>query len=171
MIGNGMNPASPDLHIGSRAGKTRGQNRSARTLIVPDLLSYPEYTRHQPQLGPLSHARDLSPSVNSIPSHDVPTAPSPRPRSPVSRSSPDPTTSGDPPVPSRRKHIESADVLQKRQRNTIAARKYRQKKIDRIDELERALEQTVRERDELRLRLAAQKAETETYRSMMRKDR
>lgn len=74
-------------------------------------------------------------------------------------------------MPSRRKHIESADVLQKRQRNTIAARKYRQKKIDRIDELERALEQTVRERDELRLRLAAQKAETETYRSMMRKDR
>lgn len=63
---------------------------------------------------------------------------------------------------------EDADVVLKRQRNTIAARKYRQKRLDRIKELEDALEGMTRERDDLRLKLARQEAETAALREMMR---
>lgn len=59
------------------------------------------------------------------------------------------------------------DVVLKRQRNTIAARKYRQKRLDRIKELEDALEAMTRERDELRLKLARQEAETAALKEMM----
>lgn len=60
------------------------------------------------------------------------------------------------------------DVVLKRQRNTIAARKYRQKRLDRIQELEDALESVTRERDDLKLRLARQEAETAALKEMMR---
>lgn len=63
---------------------------------------------------------------------------------------------------------EDADTVLKRQRNTIAARKYRQKRLDRIKELEDALEGVTKERDDLRLRLARQEAETAALREMMR---
>ncbi|KAF3765250.1 hypothetical protein M406DRAFT_356895 [Cryphonectria parasitica EP155] len=59
------------------------------------------------------------------------------------------------------------DVVLKRQRNTIAARKYRQKRIDRIKELEDALEDMTKDRDDLRLRLARQEAETAALKEMM----
>ncbi|GKT71488.1 BZIP transcription factor [Colletotrichum tofieldiae] len=61
-----------------------------------------------------------------------------------------------------------ADKILRRQRNTIAARKYRQKKVDRIDELESLLKEMTRERDDLRIRLARQEAETEALKSIMR---
>jgi len=48
---------------------------------------------------------------------------------------------------------------QKRQRNTEAARRYRQRKVDRVTGLEEALALMTEERNELRLKLA--KAETE----------
>ncbi|KAI0533195.1 hypothetical protein GGR58DRAFT_487597 [Xylaria digitata] len=55
----------------------------------------------------------------------------------------------------------------KRQRNNVAARKYRQKRIDRINELESELEEVKQERDDLKLRLARQEAETAALRSML----
>jgi len=63
-----------------------------------------------------------------------------------------------------------ADKVLRRQRNTIAARKYRQKKVDRIDELENLLKEMTRERDDLRIRLARQEAETEALKSIMERD-
>ncbi|KAK1703868.1 uncharacterized protein BDZ83DRAFT_595125, partial [Colletotrichum acutatum] len=62
------------------------------------------------------------------------------------------------------------DKILRRQRNTIAARKYRQKKVDRIDELELLLKDMTRERDDLRIRLARQEAETEALKSVMGKE-
>ena len=56
----------------------------------------------------------------------------------------------------------------KRQRNNMAAKKYRQKKIDRIQELEEDVEKARRERDELKIRLARQEAETEALREMLK---
>ncbi|ORY56959.1 uncharacterized protein BCR38DRAFT_306620, partial [Pseudomassariella vexata] len=56
----------------------------------------------------------------------------------------------------------------KRQRNNVAARKYRQKKIDRISELEDELNDIKKERDELRIRLARQEAETAALKSMFK---
>ncbi|KAI1354373.1 hypothetical protein F5Y01DRAFT_14871 [Xylaria sp. FL0043] len=55
----------------------------------------------------------------------------------------------------------------KRQRNNVAARKYRQKRIDRINELEAELDEVKQERDDLKLRLARQEAETAALRSML----
>lgn len=62
---------------------------------------------------------------------------------------------------------EAPEVLLRRERNTIAARKYRQKKFDRIDELEKLLESALQERDDLKLRLARQEAETEALKRVM----
>lgn len=66
-----------------------------------------------------------------------------------------------------RRAEEDPDAVLKRQRNTIAARKYRQKRLDRIKELEDALEEVTRDRDELRLKLARQEAETAALKEMM----
>ncbi|KAK3695734.1 hypothetical protein B0T22DRAFT_115308 [Podospora appendiculata] len=60
------------------------------------------------------------------------------------------------------------DTLVKRQRNNIAAKKYRQKKVDRIEQLEAELDEVKSERDELRIRLARQEAETGALREMLR---
>ena len=60
------------------------------------------------------------------------------------------------------------DVLVKRQRNNVAAKKYRQKKIDRIQELEEEVDEVRKERDELRIRLARQEAETKALREMLK---
>jgi hypothetical protein len=59
-------------------------------------------------------------------------------------------------------------ILAKRERNNIAAKKYRQKKVDRIKELEDEVEEVRRERDELRIRLARQEAETAVLREVLR---
>lgn len=66
-----------------------------------------------------------------------------------------------------RKHVEP-DVLLKRQRNKVAAQKYRQKKLDRIAELEVEVTDVKRERDELRIQLAKQEAETAALREMLK---
>lgn len=49
----------------------------------------------------------------------------------------------------------------------MAAKKYRQKKIDRIEELENEVESVKKERDELRILLARQEAETKALREML----
>lgn len=62
---------------------------------------------------------------------------------------------------------EDAQVAIKRQRNTLAARKYRQKRVDRIVDLENALEEVKGERDGLKLQLARREAEVEALREML----
>ncbi|KHN97458.1 GAF domain nucleotide-binding protein [Metarhizium album ARSEF 1941] len=62
---------------------------------------------------------------------------------------------------------EEAQVVIKRQRNTMAARKYRQKRLDRISDLESALGQMSSERDELKLQLARREAEVDALREML----
>lgn len=63
---------------------------------------------------------------------------------------------------------DAADLALKRQRNNIAAKKYRQKRIDRITELEEEVDEVKRERDELRIKLARQEAETAALREMLK---
>ncbi|KAK3500494.1 glycosyl hydrolase family 3 N terminal domain-containing protein [Neurospora crassa] len=62
---------------------------------------------------------------------------------------------------------DSEDIMIKRQRNNIAAKKYRQKKIDRIQELEEEVDQIKKEREELRLMLAKRDAEVGMLREML----
>lgn len=70
---------------------------------------------------------------------------------------------------SRKRSSPPADPVTalKRQRNNVAARKYRQKRIDRITELEGELQHVKDDRDDLRIRLARQEAETAALRTML----
>ncbi|CAJ2511880.1 Uu.00g075050.m01.CDS01 [Anthostomella pinea] len=67
----------------------------------------------------------------------------------------------------RRSSPDDPESSLKRQRNNVAARKYRQKRIDRITELESEVQGVKEERDDLRLRLARQEAESAALRSML----
>ncbi|KAE8377636.1 hypothetical protein BDV26DRAFT_263107 [Aspergillus bertholletiae] len=64
---------------------------------------------------------------------------------------------------------ENAMTAIKRQRNTIAARRYRQKGRNRIAELESALRDMEHERNELRLQLARREAEVAALKEMLRR--
>jgi predicted nucleic acid-binding Zn-ribbon protein len=50
----------------------------------------------------------------------------------------------------------------------LAAKRYRQKKIDRIEELENEVKEVKQERDDLRIRLARQEAEVAALREMLK---
>ncbi|KAK4539527.1 hypothetical protein LTR36_010872 [Oleoguttula mirabilis] len=77
-----------------------------------------------------------------------------------------PSSTSDSPDPSPAAPI---DRKRKRERNTEAARRYRQRKVDRTSELEDALAEVKKERDELRLKLARSQAEADVLRSMVGK--
>ncbi|KAI6857290.1 hypothetical protein KC338_g8139 [Hortaea werneckii] len=88
---------------------------------------------------------------------DAPTAPAYVDNSLKKSTSPDSSTT-----------TSATERNRKRQRNTEAARRYRQRKVDRTAELEEALAAVSRERDELRLKLARSEAEAEVLRRMVR---
>lgn len=60
-----------------------------------------------------------------------------------------------------------AALADKRRRNNAAAAKYRQKKLDRISELEEAVAEVSKERDELKLQLARRDEEIRILREML----
>ncbi|KAI7227086.1 hypothetical protein KC330_g8554 [Hortaea werneckii] len=88
---------------------------------------------------------------------DAPTDPSLGDNSPKKSTSPDSSAT-----------TSTTERNRKRQRNTEAARRYRQRKVDRTAELEEALAAVSKERDELRLKLARSEAEAEVLRRMVR---
>ncbi|XDG03105.1 hypothetical protein ABKA04_002720 [Annulohypoxylon sp. FPYF3050] len=100
-----------------------------------------------------------SDTVPSDPSYSPPAMP----KSPEAASS---SSQGQTPRSRRSPPVDPTTAL-KRQRNNVAARKYRQKRIDRINELETELQGVKQERDDLRLRLARQEAEAAALRSML----
>ncbi|KAL2847679.1 hypothetical protein BJX68DRAFT_109376 [Aspergillus pseudodeflectus] len=57
--------------------------------------------------------------------------------------------------------------VSKRQLNTEAARRYRQRKVDRMNQLEEELELIKKERDELRMRVSKLAGETEGLKSLL----
>lgn len=60
------------------------------------------------------------------------------------------------------------EIIDRRHRNNLAAKRYRQKKIDRIQELEEEVKEITRERDDLRIQLARQEAEVAALREMLK---
>ncbi|KAL2157849.1 hypothetical protein VTH06DRAFT_4902 [Thermothelomyces fergusii] len=60
------------------------------------------------------------------------------------------------------------EILDRRYRNNLAAKRYRQKKIDRIEQLEKEVSDLKQERDELRIRLVRQEAEVAALREMLK---
>ncbi len=65
----------------------------------------------------------------------------------------------------------SSSRVEKRKANTLAARRYRQKRLDRVAELESALQETQLERDALKMQLAKLEGETSVLRDLVRSDR
>ncbi|KAL3465066.1 hypothetical protein BJX64DRAFT_253708 [Aspergillus heterothallicus] len=63
---------------------------------------------------------------------------------------------------------ENPSRISKRQLNTMAARRYRQRRLDRMTQLEEELEAVKRERDELRMRVSKLEGETDALRSMLK---
>ncbi|EER29218.1 hypothetical protein D8B26_000504 [Coccidioides posadasii str. Silveira] len=76
---------------------------------------------------------------------------------------------------SRRKkpRLDSSDpadaAADRRRRNTLAARRFRQRQHDRISQLEQALEQVAKERDELKVQVAKWEGEATALRGMLGK--
>jgi hypothetical protein len=69
--------------------------------------------------------------------------------------------------PSNPEPRDSFHRVKKRTLNTLAARRYRQKRVDQMSSLESTLKQTETERDELRLRVARLEAEVEVLRGLV----
>jgi hypothetical protein len=63
---------------------------------------------------------------------------------------------------------EVASRVEKRKQNTLAARRYRQKRVDQMAGLESALKETQSERDDLKVRVARLEGEVETLRQLLR---
>ena len=68
-----------------------------------------------------------------------------------------------------RKGVSSTDdaAADKRRRNTLAARRFRQKQHDRVSQLEQALEQMSKERDDLKMQVARWEGEATALRAML----
>ena len=64
-------------------------------------------------------------------------------------------------------HSGAGERITKRHRNTEAARRYRQRNVDRVTELEQALEAMTKDRDELRLKLARSEAQADVLKGMV----
>ena len=73
------------------------------------------------------------------------------------------------PVPTDSPEDAGETRKRKRERNTEAARRYRQRRQDRLDELEEALAAMTKDRDELRIKLARSEAEAEVLRGLVGK--
>lgn len=58
--------------------------------------------------------------------------------------------------------------VEKRKQNTLAARRYRQKRVDQMKQLEDMLKETERERDALKVRVARLEGETETLKHLLK---
>ncbi|KAF2475649.1 uncharacterized protein BDR25DRAFT_87449, partial [Lindgomyces ingoldianus] len=95
----------------------------------------------------------------------------PSPASPETRNSSSSEGSSSTPKLSTRPRvtqpIDSARV-EKRRQNTLAARRYRQKRVDQMTSLESALKETQSERDALKVRVARLEGEVETLRHLLR---
>lgn len=62
---------------------------------------------------------------------------------------------------------QSEDSTVKRQRNTMAARRYRQRRLDRLAELEQKLAEMTADRDDLKVKLARREAEVGALREVL----
>jgi hypothetical protein len=64
--------------------------------------------------------------------------------------------------------ISNPDIIKlRRQRNSAAARKYRQRRLDRIEELEQELQKTQAERDDLKVQVARWRGKAEALQSLV----
>jgi len=70
-------------------------------------------------------------------------------------------------TPASNTKTSSPSRIEKRKLNTLAARRYRQKRVDQMNGLEAALKETQLERDALKVRVARLEGEAETLRQLL----
>ncbi|PSN69277.1 hypothetical protein BS50DRAFT_338422 [Corynespora cassiicola Philippines] len=84
-----------------------------------------------------------------------------------SSSSPERSSSKLPTTKNNTLSVDSSRV-EKRRANTLAARRYRQKRVDQMTSLESELKEVKSERDDLKVRCARLEGEVETLRQLLR---
>ncbi|TGO72306.1 hypothetical protein BELL_0469g00030 [Botrytis elliptica] len=97
---------------------------------------------------------------------------SPTSSNPKSTSSPTHSSPPSPPSPKTQTPTSSSSTIsrvEKRKLNTLAARRYRQKRVDQMSSLEAALKEVERERDALKVRVAKLEGETDILKSLLSK--
>jgi len=108
--------------------------------FYPDIDQNDQFSHSQPSLQPPPVEIPNTPGMSIVPE---------TPRSSTFDSST---------IPSR---------VEKRKQNTLAARRYRQKRVDQMKQLEDALRETQIERDALKVRVARLEGETETLKQLL----
>lgn len=107
----------------------------------------------------LSEDRTPPDSVSSFDNAFTPPSPPTSKNTPAKKTSPKPTSS-----------TNSKDSkVAKRTLNTLAARRYRQRRVDQVNDLETALKETQSERDELKVRVARLEGELEVLKSLLKR--
>jgi hypothetical protein len=124
-----------------------------KTLAMPSGMEFPSNMNTSSQM-----TRDCSQSGSSWTSHKDRSSSSPEHIS----SSKLQSTKSSPVIQ------EPASRIEKRKANTLAARRYRQKRVDQMSSLEAELKQIKAERDELKVRNARLEGEVETLRALLR---
>ena len=103
-----------------------------------------------------------------IPTSTSPTSvPQPSPTNASSTSSPKKL----PKTPSVTSTSTSASRIEKRRANTLAARRYRQARLDEVSNLKAELKETQLERDALKVQVAKLQGETQVLKDLVRGDR
>ena len=80
-----------------------------------------------------------------------------------------PTSSNTSSRPPPKSTHQSKDKVTKRTLNTLAARRYRQKRVDQMSDLETVLKETQSERDELKVRVARLEGELEAIKGLLKR--
>ncbi|KAL3443673.1 hypothetical protein BJX65DRAFT_311647 [Aspergillus insuetus] len=116
-------------------------------------------------LAPPTLSLPIQPHTVTVPatstSVSVSVSASPMPSTTLQNPTPSPTRDSSSPK-------ENPSRISKRQLNTMAARRYRQRRLDRMTQLEEELEAVKRERDELKMRVSKLEGETDALRSMLK---
>jgi hypothetical protein len=153
-------------------------------LLMPTIAQFQRLPQHQQHQHPTSSNNMMNAAfpdamayaphqqqIQSTLSPNLPQVPLTHPTSstPLTRTKSSPASDDRGRTPSPSSSSKGEDRVAKRKRNTEAARRYRQRKVDRVTELEDALAEVSRERDELKLKLARAEAEADVLRGMVRK--
>ncbi|ESZ92830.1 hypothetical protein SBOR_6784 [Sclerotinia borealis F-4128] len=102
-------------------------------------------------------------------STDQSSPPSPQPKSTTSQTHSSPPSSPSPKIQTPTSSSTTMSRVDKRKLNTMAARRYRQKRVDQMSSLEAAMKEVERERDALKVRVAKLEGETDILKSLLSK--
>jgi len=108
----------------------------------------------------LNVSSNASTSRSSFHPPSTSTSASTHPARPPASQSKSPASSSSPSSPNSKVH--------KRTLNTLAARRYRQKRVDQMAELEQKLKESEKEKEELQIRVARLKGEVEVLRGLLK---